>query len=99
MEKQSKLIAEKRLERAINNKYPDPSFRIFQDLKKEIRKVKNDPINSAQMVMTSLAEHTDKVKRRIIYAQRQVVIRKQSENPQTRVKSEAGPQKHTRSPP
>ena len=29
VEKQTKLIAEQRLLRQINNKYPDPSFRIF----------------------------------------------------------------------
>lgn len=52
----------------ILNKYPDPNFRIFQDFKVEAKKAKEDPINSAQMIMTGLAEHTDKVKRRIMYA-------------------------------
>jgi hypothetical protein len=51
------------------------------------------------MVMSSLAEHTDKVKRRIIYAQRQVATRKESENPKTRVRSEVGNHKKMRLPP
>ena len=62
------MIAEKRAARSITNKYPDPNFRIFQDFKVDVKKVKEEPINSAQMIMTGLAEHTDKVKRRIMYA-------------------------------
>jgi hypothetical protein len=47
--------------------------------------------------MTGLAEHTDKVKRRIMYAQRQVIVRKESENPRTRVKSQVVENKQQKS--
>ncbi len=47
MERELRIIADKRAERLVLNKYPDPNFRIFQNFKVEAKKAKEDPINSA----------------------------------------------------